>query len=90
VVEIIRKGELPQEKWYEYTCQNCHTRFKFRQKEAKLHDDQREGSWWSINCPLSGCNQACNIARLQPYQEPKRDLNHDLNRDMNGGWYPGR
>lgn len=78
MVEIIKRGELPGEKVYTTTCTHCKTQFKFKQKEARLSSDQRDGDAMRIRCPLEGCNTECWVT-------PKRYEPRDYD-----GWYPGR
>lgn len=55
-MRILTKGKLPTEKVYEVKCRYCKTRFEFKKGEAKEVDDQRDGTYLSIRCPLQGCN----------------------------------
>lgn len=40
-MKIIKEGQLPQERLYVCTCDNCKTEFSFHQKEGKVVHDQR-------------------------------------------------
>jgi RNase P subunit RPR2 len=65
MVEIIKQGKLPGEEEYTTTCRNCKTIFKFKAKEAKKHDDQRDGSYLTIVCPLPDCNTTATISPVK-------------------------
>jgi len=54
-MEIIRRGSLPEDKQYKSTCNNCDTLFSFTRGEARHIDDQRDGDYLVINCPV--CHQ---------------------------------
>lgn len=51
-MEIIKLGELPEEKVYEAKCSNCGTQVRFQHKEGKVHYDQRDGNSIEVQCPL--------------------------------------
>lgn len=55
-MKIIKEGQLPQERLYVCTCDNCKTEFSFHQKEGKVVHDQRDGPYITIACPL--CQQS--------------------------------
>ena len=56
-MEIIRRGELPQERVYEAICSNCKTIFRFEEREAEKVSDQRDGDFLRIKCPV--CDDDC-------------------------------
>lgn len=66
MVEIIRRGELPEEKQYQHTCTNCSTHFKFKRAEARLSPDQRDPGYF-IPCPL--CKQNCWMTKLTLFDD---------------------
>ena len=51
-MEIIKRGSLPAEREHQSICTNCGTIFKFKQGEARFHDDQRDGAYLAIACPV--------------------------------------
>lgn len=59
-MRIIEQGRLPESQAYECTCRHCRTRFEFARGEAKYNDDQRDGDYLSIPCPL--CKKECTHA----------------------------
>lgn len=61
MVEIIHKGQLPEEKKYVCTCRKCKTKFSFKAKESKESCDQRDGVvLMIISCPLCSSDQYVN------------------------------
>lgn len=65
MVEIVRRGILPEEKVHEATCGNCYTVFRFKQGEAHVTGDQRDGDYMTIACPL--CNKTVTKSLHQNY-----------------------
>lgn len=57
VVKIVKLGKRPEEVVFTTTCRNCTTTFTFNPPDAKFNDDQRDGSYYSINCPV--CGEQC-------------------------------
>lgn len=51
-IEIIKRGQIPEEKKYRGCCSNCRTEFSFQQKDAKVSHDLRDGSFMTIACPV--------------------------------------
>lgn len=56
-MKILKQGQLPENRVYQATCNNCKTEFEYRQAEAKVVYDQRDGNYLAINCPL--CGRTC-------------------------------
>lgn len=69
MVEITKKGKLPSEKVYTASCRNCHTQFKFKQGEAEMVYDQRDGNYLKITCPLEGCGHVVTVDQGNPRQD---------------------
>lgn len=65
-MEILNRGELPEERNWVGTCNQCHSRIRAKQKELEIHHCQREGSWGTANCPV------CSIS-MYFYPERKID-----------------
>lgn len=61
-MEILEKGQLPQEREYKATCRICNTKFRFKEKEGQLNHDQRDGDYISVTCPLPGCGYTVTIS----------------------------
>jgi RNase P subunit RPR2 len=53
-MEILSRGQLPEDKTYEGSCHNCHTHVRFKKREAEYIDDQRDGDCVKVNCPVCG------------------------------------
>lgn len=51
-MKIIKRGSLPAERDHQACCDHCGTVFQFLQGEAKFHDDQRDGAYLAIACPV--------------------------------------
>jgi hypothetical protein len=51
-MEIIKKGCLPEERIYEATCSYCKTQIRFFQGEGIIINEQRDGSYICVQCPL--------------------------------------
>lgn len=58
-VEIIKRGELKQNRKREWTCRECDTKFKFLESDAERIGDQRDGAALKVPCPL--CKTMCWI-----------------------------
>ena len=76
-MRIIKQGLIPEEVVYKITCGNCETFFEFLQKEGKFCDDQRDGAFVQINCPV--CKKACTTAYITPqeYMRKKAGLSQN-------------
>ena len=51
-MRIIERGVPPETKEIEVTCRNCKTVFAFLPIEARRVNDQRDGDFWSLPCPI--------------------------------------
>ncbi len=53
-IEIIRRGEHPNEKTYTAKCYTCSTQVRFKRNDGKYHPgyDQRDGPTLTIPCPV--------------------------------------
>ena len=70
-MRIIKSGIKPSERLYQVTCTTCKTEFEFKQSEATFYDDQREGSYYSIKCPI------CNDSVFATYHNLVKENKHD-------------
>lgn len=52
MIEIIKRGKPPGEIGYEVTCHNCKSELRFKGSDAKYSNDQRDGNYLSIDCPV--------------------------------------
>lgn len=55
-MKIIKKGILPKERMHRAKCYNCKTEIEFKEEEAVIIYDQRDGNYLSITCPVCGSN----------------------------------
>jgi hypothetical protein len=51
-MRIIKHGVPPSEKLYEAMCNKCGTVIEFKAGEAKRVNDQRDGDYLTISCPI--------------------------------------
>lgn len=56
-MKIIEKGRPPHEREWRVTCTNCGTRFECLQNEGAVIDDQRDGRYILVHCPV--CSNQC-------------------------------
>ena len=53
-IEILERGMLAEDKPYEAICNRCRSRLRFLRGDAKFTDDQRDGVFLTITCPVCG------------------------------------
>lgn len=51
-MKIIRRGQIPAKRTHRVTCMWCDTLFEFQEIEAEKVYDQRDGSYFKIQCPV--------------------------------------
>jgi hypothetical protein len=56
-MKIIERGIIPGDREWRAMCGSCKTRFEFTEKEGQVHDDQRDGRYIVIGCPV--CSKTC-------------------------------
>lgn len=67
MVQIIKRGTPPSEREYRICCYSCKTVFQFKQSEATLHPDQRDGDYVAIQCPVCGKRETTSTSNyLKP------------------------
>jgi RNase P subunit RPR2 len=81
MVEVVIKGNAPEDRIYRATCGHCSSLLQFKQSEATFTSDQRDGDYVSVSCPV--CNSSVNVA-ANSYQN-KPFSNADIKRQT-GGW----
>ena len=66
-IQIIQRGVLPEAIRYKKKCRHCNTIFSFLKSDAHLTEDQRDGDFYTIKCPV--CSKDCHIlaGRLEEY-----------------------
>lgn len=58
-MKIISRGVIPSEYVYNFACQLCKSILQCEQGEMEHHSDQREGEWWTVDCPV--CHDLCYV-----------------------------
>lgn len=53
-MRIIKQGKNPQDRPFRSTCRYCRTEFEWLPSEATLVWDQRDGNFYSLDCPTCG------------------------------------
>lgn len=53
-MEILRRGSTAADAYHTVTCAHCSSLLRFQRKEAKLVEDQRDGDYYEIRCPVCG------------------------------------
>lgn len=51
-MRIIKRGTIPEEIPHQSVCRHCGTVFEWMTPEARYHNDQRDGGYYSIPCPV--------------------------------------
>ena len=59
-IQIIQRGVLPAAIRYKTKCRHCNTIFSFLKSDARLIDDQRDGNFYTLECPV--CSKDCHIS----------------------------
>ena len=67
-MKIIKQGTNPESQPIRGTCNHCHTVIEFHPMEAKYTSDQRDGDFYSIECPT--CNRTITAAAVRGYNGP--------------------
>lgn len=53
-MRIIKQGSLPEDTIHTGTCNRCKTEVEFKRSEGRVVDDQRDGSFVHVSCPVCG------------------------------------
>ena len=68
-MKIIERGTDPKTVPIRATCNHCRTVFEFHPIEAKYNSDQRDGDFYSIDCPVCKRTVTKNASRgAYPYE----------------------
>ena len=51
-MKVIKRGEIPETKPLNVTCNNCHSEIEFLPMEVKRVFDQRDGDFYQFDCPV--------------------------------------
>ncbi len=52
MVEVLRKGDRPEDRVYTGTCIQCRSLLRFKRSEARFVSDQRDGDAVVVECPV--------------------------------------
>lgn len=63
-IEVIERGNLPEDQPYDATCNHCRSKLRFLRKDAKFTSDQRDGDFLTIACPV--CSHPVHTAANRP------------------------
>ncbi len=81
MVEVVIKGDGPEERMYRATCRHCQSLLQFTRSEATFTSDQRDGDYVSVICPV--CSSSVNVAENSYQNKPISDA---AIRRQTGGW----
>lgn len=56
-MRVVKEGRLPETLPIRGTCSHCGAVIEGQRGEGKAHNDQREGSWWTVACLTKGCGR---------------------------------
>lgn len=51
-MEIIKRGQLPQDQVHNETCGHCKSELQFKHSEVTPSPDQRDAGLWFVTCPV--------------------------------------
>lgn len=63
-IEVVERGEMPEDRPYEATCNNCRSKLRFLRGDAKFTPDQRDGDFLTVTCPV--CKQSVHTGVNRP------------------------
>ena len=66
-IQIIQRGVLPAAVRYKTECRHCNTIFSFLKSDARLTDDQRDGDFYTIKCPVCSKDHHISAGGLKEY-----------------------
>lgn len=64
MVEILKRGTLPEDETREVTCGHCRSVLRFKRSEGRQSRDQRDGGALTFTCPV--CEHAIWVAAHPP------------------------
>lgn len=68
-MRIIKQGVIPQEKYYQTTCNNCKTEFEFGESEGIWVCGSREDSTLQVTCPFCIKSVSLKVANNEAHNE---------------------
>lgn len=66
-IQIIQRGVLPAAVRYKTECRHCNTIFSFLKSDAHLTEDQRDGDFYTIKCPVCSKDHHISAGGLKEY-----------------------
>ena len=66
-IQIIQRGVLPAAIRHKTKCRHCNTIFSFLKSDARLTDDQRDGDFYTIKCPVCSKDHHISAGGLKEY-----------------------
>lgn len=51
-IVVTKRGTPPSEIIYETTCSNCHSTFEYKESDATIVSEPRDGSYMKFDCPV--------------------------------------
>ena len=80
-IQIIQRGVLPAAIRYKTECRHCNTIFSFLKSDARFTDDQRDGDFYTIKCPVCSKDHHISAGGLKEYVPetmPKTESHYTL------------
>lgn len=63
-MQILRKGNLPENDIYIGTCNYCKCKIQIQRKEGKFQSCQWDGKWVDYACPTEGCKTTIHCYKM--------------------------
>lgn len=67
-MRVIKQGVNPATVQLRGTCNNCRTEVEFSPIEAKFSSDQRDGDFYTVECPT--CSKSIHVNKPSGYNGP--------------------
>lgn len=64
-MDIIRKGQIPEEVSVTWTCTKCRSEIRAQRSEGEEHHDQRDGNFVTFVCPVCQHENAISTDRFR-------------------------
>jgi RNase P subunit RPR2 len=62
-MKILKEGKRPEDTVHRGTCNRCNTEFEFVRSEGTVTNDQRDGDFVSVDCPVCGSRVHSALSR---------------------------
>lgn len=60
IVEVLERGTPPGSRTRVTRCQTCRSKLRFKEADARLVPDQRDGDYLTFKCPV--CHHDVTVA----------------------------